>query len=50
LPLDFKAIEQEAFKSKERLQELQKVLAGISSIRNKGGDIFFHGLSKIFQA
>ncbi|CDW73678.1 UNKNOWN [Stylonychia lemnae] len=37
-------------KSTDRLLELQKYLGKISSLTNKGGDVFFRGICKIFQA
>ena len=37
--------------SKEKLRELKNILGKIASLRNgKGGDIFFRGLAKTFQA
>lgn len=37
--------------SREKLKELKKILGKIASLRNgKGGDVFFKGLAKTFQA
>lgn len=37
--------------SQEKLKELQSILMRITSLRNgRGGDIFFRGLAKTFQA
>lgn len=42
----------EAFrKNRDKLRELQQILGKITSLRNgRGGDLFFRGLAKSFQA
>jgi hypothetical protein len=45
---DYQRLEAEIRKSQEKLNELQQILGRIASLRNKGGDVFFRGLAKVF--
>jgi hypothetical protein len=46
---NMRILEAELLKSREKLKELAAILGRIGGLRNKGGDIFFKGLAKVFQ-